>query len=400
MVSALACSSALAQRVPVAAHKKVEREPMVLPGVVVDKVDKGSAAEQAGIKKGDVIWSWSRGGEGGKVDSPFDKSYVSLQQLFFGNVVMRGLRGGAEKKWELGENETLGIDTRPNFTTHVLRVYRTCEELRLNNPVKAIRCFDTLAERGIAEINSAPFVWLRLLAADLAGESPDWHSGALLYEKILQDHQHLNPLIAYFTLSHESGLLGRHQEFAKATESLQTALDESKSNKSNLLSIVALQGLVRTWFLENDLSQAEQSAKEALVESERLSPNDSSIAISAYYAGTVSRTNTDLAAAEKYFRLSFELGEKRHPHWAGLALTELGGIAWRQGNLSKASEHLEKAIQMLSENSPDSDRIAIAYDRLSNVVRDRGNLALAEAYLLKALALLPRNGPAKGPAVS
>jgi CHAT domain-containing protein/Tfp pilus assembly protein PilF len=366
---------------------------MVLPDVVVEKVEKGSAAEQAGIKKGDVILSWSRGDEGGKLDTPFVKSYVSLQQLYFGNVVMRGLHGGDGKKWQLGENETLGVRTRPNFTSHLLRVYLTCEELKLRHLSKAIKCYDAAAEGGIGELDFAPFVWLRLLAADLAGEGTDWRNGALLYEKILRDREHLNPLIANFVLLRQSSLFSQHQEFSKATKSLRAALDESRSIKEgDLLSIEALRGLVRASYLENDLSQAELCAKEALGQSERLSPNDSAIAISAYYAGTVSRTKTDLATAEKYFRLSFELGEKRHPHWAGLALTELGGIAWRQGNLSKASEYLEKAIKMLSENSSDSDQLAIAYDRLSNVVRDRGNLVLAEAYLLKALALLPRNG--------
>jgi tetratricopeptide (TPR) repeat protein len=392
MVSALACSSVSAQRTPVANHKKVEREPMVLPGVIVEKVDKGSAAEQAGIKKGDVILSWSRGDEGGKVDTPFVKSYVSLQQLYFGNVVMRGLHGGDEKKWDLGENDNLGIDTRPNFKSHVLRMYLACEDLRQRNPSKATSCFDKAAEHGMGQINFSPFVWLRFLAADLASDGIDWHRGALLYEKILQDREHLNPLIAYFVLSKQSGLLSRHQEFAKATKILQEALDESRSIKEGkLLSIGALRDLVGAWFPENDLSQAELCAKEALVESERLSPNDSAIAISAFYGGAVSRAKSDLATAEKYFRISFELGEKRDPHWAGLALSELGAISWRQGNLNEAAAHLEKAIRMLSENFPDNDQIALAYDRLSNVARDRGNLLLAETYLLNALALLPRN---------
>ena len=366
---------------------------MVLPGVVVEKVEKGSAAEQAGIKKGDVILSWSRGDEGGKLDTPFVKSYVSLQQLYFGNVVMRGLHGGDEKKWDLGENDNLGIDTRPNFKSHVLRMYLACEELRQRNSSKATSCFDKAAEHGMGQINFSPFVWLRFLAADLASDGIDWHRGALLYEKILQDREHLNPLIAYFVLSKQSGLLSRHQEFAKATKILQEALDESRSIKEGkLLSIGALRDLVRAWYLENDLSRAEQCAMEALAQAEQLSPSDTAIAVSAYYVGTISFAKTDLATAEKYFRISFELAKKRNPHWAGLALNELGGIAWRHGNLNEAAEHLETAIRRLSENLPDNDRMALAYNRLSNVVRDRGNLVLAETYLRKALALLPRNG--------
>ena len=63
MIVALASSSAFGQGSPGTTPKKMQREQLVSPGVVVEKVDKGSAAEQAGIKKGDVILSWSRAGK-------------------------------------------------------------------------------------------------------------------------------------------------------------------------------------------------------------------------------------------------------------------------------------------------------------------------------------------------
>src|SRR5512140_511559 len=69
----LASSSAFAQRHP-ATPKKVHNEELVGPGVVVEKVEKGSAAEEAGLRKGDLILSWNRGNHHEEIRSPFDWS--------------------------------------------------------------------------------------------------------------------------------------------------------------------------------------------------------------------------------------------------------------------------------------------------------------------------------------
>jgi len=43
----------------VSSARKVE--PQLLPGVVVEKIEKNSEAEKAGLREGDVLLSWIRG---------------------------------------------------------------------------------------------------------------------------------------------------------------------------------------------------------------------------------------------------------------------------------------------------------------------------------------------------
>ncbi|HEY2169406.1 MAG TPA: hypothetical protein VGJ30_07250 [Candidatus Angelobacter sp.] len=41
-------------------------------GVVVESVTKHTAAEEAGLKEGDILLTWTRGDTKGKIESPFD----------------------------------------------------------------------------------------------------------------------------------------------------------------------------------------------------------------------------------------------------------------------------------------------------------------------------------------
>ena len=97
---------------------------------------------------------------------------------------------------------------------------------------------------------------------------------------------------------------------------------------------------------------------------------------------------SNLESAELYFRKSAALAEESNSIYRAFALSGLGTLAWRKGNLDEAGKDLTKAIGILIVEAPTSDRTVLAYDQLSNVERDRGNLALAEEYLLKALTLL------------
>src|ERR1700761_9027269 len=69
------------------------------PGVVVEKIDKGSAGERAGLKESDVIVKWTRDDAYGSIDSPFDVTLVELEQGPRGNVTLIGLRGKDTFSW-------------------------------------------------------------------------------------------------------------------------------------------------------------------------------------------------------------------------------------------------------------------------------------------------------------
>jgi CHAT domain-containing protein/Tfp pilus assembly protein PilF len=388
----LATSSVFAQSAPSATGRKPHHEQLVLPGVVVEKVEKGSAAEEAGLRKGDVILSWSRGQDGGPVESPFDVEVLSLHQKYFGDVLVSGIRGSDPQSFSLGLKESTGLSVIPRFSISMLHTYRSCERLRDSLPLNSTICFKKAANWAQEHGDVVAFAWLAMRAADVSGQSRPWQSADRIYEQIIKRSDSLGAVVMTRVLLDRYLLLTKHQQFSRATENLYRALEASKQfGENNILSVIALTNLVRSLWFENDLVRAEQCARRALSQSESMSPGSAAVAMSAYYLGSVLLARSQLAAAEKYFRKASELGEKRKSIYRSFALSELGTLEWRRGDLTESDEDLAKAIQIMIKEAPTSDRIALTYDWLSNVARDRGNLKEAEHYLLEALAFLRKN---------
>ncbi len=72
---------------------------VVKHGVEVEQVDKGYEANRAGLQKGDILLRWSRDGQGGAIESPFDFFQLTVEQRPLGVITIEGLR---EAKRELG----------------------------------------------------------------------------------------------------------------------------------------------------------------------------------------------------------------------------------------------------------------------------------------------------------
>src|SRR5216683_2965279 len=382
---------AFAQGTAKATPKNQHHEKLVLPGVVVEKVDKGSAAEAAGIKKADVILSWSREQDREEFESPFDVELLSLHQQYFGDVSVKGMRGSTPQSWLLGTNEKTGLAVLPRLSEAMLHAYRSCEQLRKKLSPEASRCFLKAAAWAMEQREIVTFVWLAMHAADIQGQSASWQRADGIYEKLLQNRDKLSPILVNRIYWNRYLLATRHQENSKATEYLYDSVDNPALAKDNALSINALINLVRTQWLANNLVKAEECARQALNQSERIAPGSVAAAISAYSLGSVLSARGDLSSSEKYLREAGELAQKRKSIYRAYALSDLGNIEWRHGDLDTAGKNLGKAIEILIEEAPTSDRIAVAYDRLSNVARDRGNLALAEGYLLRSLTHLRKN---------
>src|SRR6476646_1770752 len=83
------------------------------PGVVVEKMTRGLAADKAGLRESDTILSWGRGVDHGRIDSPFDLSAVEVEQASRGVITLNGLRGQEPRTWTLNPSNNWGIETRP-----------------------------------------------------------------------------------------------------------------------------------------------------------------------------------------------------------------------------------------------------------------------------------------------
>ncbi|HEY2169078.1 MAG TPA: hypothetical protein VGJ30_05590, partial [Candidatus Angelobacter sp.] len=67
-----------------------KEETQLLPGLVVEKVEKNPTAEDTGLRDGDVLLGWSRANYEGDFDSPSNAWRVNCEQRPRGIVTLRG----------------------------------------------------------------------------------------------------------------------------------------------------------------------------------------------------------------------------------------------------------------------------------------------------------------------
>src|SRR5579859_2663625 len=109
-----------------AANEGISEE--LKPGIVVEKVERSSEGERAGLQEGDVLLSWSRGDAKGKIESPFDLSTLFVEQAIYGTVILNGFRGTAKRDWALSYNNW-GIEARPYLAQDLLTIYLRSQKL-------------------------------------------------------------------------------------------------------------------------------------------------------------------------------------------------------------------------------------------------------------------------------
>lgn len=120
------------------------KEPLVLPGVVIEEIPKGSALEKAGLQVGDVILSWERlpnppanpERARGELSSYFDWLELEVEQVPRGAVVLRGRRDGEplELRVEPGLWE---VKVRPVLSPTLEEIYLAGKALLVPGNVEA-----------------------------------------------------------------------------------------------------------------------------------------------------------------------------------------------------------------------------------------------------------------------
>src|SRR3954451_16373185 len=86
----LGCAFCLAIQLGIRAHSFLQADFTGQSGVVVELCATGSESEKAGLKKGDRLLMWSRGGAEGELRSPFELAEIEREQRPRGPVTIRG----------------------------------------------------------------------------------------------------------------------------------------------------------------------------------------------------------------------------------------------------------------------------------------------------------------------
>src|SRR5260221_5734334 len=177
-----------------------ENQPTTLmelqPGVVVEKVEKNSEAERAGLREGDVVLQWTRADSKGAIDSPFVLTAIEIEQGPRGAVTLDGRRGAEKRSWTLGA-DGWGIQVRPEFQKGILSLYYQGKVLARAG--KLTEALDFWQKASVEARKSPPkwlAVWLLLHAADSLSAARRWTDAGSAYRAAMQKAKEAGPPVA------------------------------------------------------------------------------------------------------------------------------------------------------------------------------------------------------------
>ena len=425
------------------------------PGVVVEKVERGGAAEAAGLAVGDVLMSWrglpsarsrpsgrerespavSRPGHGDFV-SAFDLMVVETQQAPLGRVSLQGRRpdGGFSLVMPPGEWR---LRARPRFEGSTLESYLQAvghaEGGETGTAVEEVR---NLVDDSTGEV--ADRVWLLLRAAEWLGKEGSWEPAAKLLDEAAKLARADDRLDLERKLRQSEGaLLEENSLYQEATRAYGEALAlQQRLSPGGLGEAAILFKLGRVMYKREDLATSEEylqrslgildrlaSASMAMARTlnrlgnvaagggersaadayyqrsleicQRLAPGGLEVAENLNDLGSVAFEYDDLSAAEAQFQAALEIQERLVPGGSEFASTvsNLAGVAWRRGNLHESAELLQRALEIHERIAPGGSNVAWTLNNLGVLMRKIGDLARAEEYYKRSLKSVERLSP-------
>ncbi len=326
-----------------------------LKGVVVEEVGEGSALARAGVRVGDVLFSWERlpnpplnpeGGQG-EVSSVFDWMWLEFEQAPRGNLRILGQRNQEEKSFEIPPTKW-STEVRPQLGKRELELYSK------GHAASKAEDFQTAIDR-----------WSKL-AADMEPEA-EWHIKSWIHLRI-------------------GDAWSRAGQRDKAVESYEAALAEASSSHAQA---VVWETVCRAHRKSGDMERAYEACYKAL-EARREDPDqDLSLARGEYKLGEVFYYQGSAQAAELHFQRSMQARRQLAPESEDLvaSLIALGAIAWDRGDLQLATQYFNDSLKIQETLDPTGSAIATIYLNLANLAWIQGKLQSAHDLYLEALRI-------------
>jgi CHAT domain-containing protein/tetratricopeptide (TPR) repeat protein len=356
-------------------------------GVVVEHIAPGFAGARAALQEGDVVRQWSRGDALGPVDSPFDLSWLEMEQAPRGRVTLHGWRGLEPRTWELGEGQW-GLRARPPLSPTALRGYR--EALDNTENGNAVRW-----RAAVAQADAAWRPWVLARAAEATGTAGGWDQAQEFYGEAVRLAAAASPArVSTLRLTWAAAAFARGDLDAAEAQYRQVA-EPTADPAETLAQARAIAGLGSVAWNRGDLAAAESNHQRALVLAERLAPGSLEVAANHVGLGHVMAERAELDRAESHFSRALAIQEERAPRSLEVARTlgGLGHVAFDRGDLAAAEANYGRALAIRESLVPEGREVALSLASLGNVAEGRGDLARAEEHYRRALGILQRLAP-------
>ncbi len=363
-------------------------------GAIVEEIMKGRAADRAGIRPGDLLFSWSRGeGNGGPVRSPFDLGQLEVEQAL-GVVTLHGTRESESREWILPLGQW-GLRARPTLSGALVALYQQGRERIAAGDFKAGAAHWRSAVEDIERKDPLRAAWLQArLARELASAGRWPESDAALAEAV-QRLERSHPIAATQLL--------REWDWNKNFW-VSSVGDYTEARIRQALELEPAESLAAAWDLSflgysaafrGDFAAADNLYRKAYTIRERLAPRSIDLASSLLDLADVAAQRGHLDTAEKDSLKALEIQEQLAPESLELSATllSLGVLAYIQGDLSTAEERYQKGLALIERLSPDGPEAASTLSLLGIVAKDHGALAIAEERFRRALAIFDELAP-------
>ena len=359
------------------------------PGVVVDDVTKGSAAEKAGLKPGDVLVSWSGPAVQGALASIFDYWDLQEEQMPRGPVALTGRRDGPETSWTIPPGPS-GLTVRPILEEDLLARYLEGKGLvQAKNAQEGAARWRAAAEAASGEVA----VWLSSRAAEALAEAKIWPDVDAAYEKAI-DGAAGRPRVAGVLLRRWAITFRDRRQWDQAEERYRRALGILEAGAPESLALArTFNSIGGNAWQRVDLAAAQQHYQRARELWERLAP--AAVELSSIYhnLGNVAQDRGDLAEAEEHFRRAVAVEERLGSSRLSSELNSLGVVVSSRGDLAGAEEYYRRALALDEKRAPGSLDVAMRLNNLGTLAGERWDLESAQSYLLRALAIKEKEAP-------
>jgi CHAT domain-containing protein/Tfp pilus assembly protein PilF len=360
------------------------------PGVRVLSVDKNSAAEKAGLQKGDIILGWSRGQESGKIETPFDFGWVDIEQRPRGEMVLTGTRAGERKSWVL-KDENWSMDTAPVYKGRLLQVFEQTQALLAAGKKLEAAKYWSNASAPLPESSWLP-AWSAYYSGNLFAKGMDVRAADSAYQQATALSANLN-IVAQARIADRWGYLycpcdGR--EYPQAIPHFRASVNLAQaSNEGTLLEASYLADLGFNLMYASKIDEAERVYTRSLEIYKKLAPGSFEMSTCLEWLGDLETFAEEFGKATGFLEQALEIQRKVAAGSTSEADTE-AALAWietQTSRLTQAEKHGLRALEIYQRLAPASSQAAAVLVEVAIIENQRGDHSGAVQFVRQAIAV-------------
>ena len=377
--------------------------PEELKGIVVEEVGKHSALEKAGLRPGDVLYSWKRlpappanpEPAEGIFESVFDWMELEIEQAPRGVVRLVGERDGEEVILEVRPGEWEAT-LRPRMSAEMLADYLKGEKLIDEERIEAglARWHKMVQTVYYQTEDGNSKSWLSLKIGKTWSTAREWEKTQIVYGSALRSTR--NPFAKALIWRALGTCYKSASDFNMAREAYNSGLETQKGIQGKSLIVANfLNDLGSLDWRQGKLDSAQDYWQRALKIRQELAPGSLDEAASLSNLGLVATDRGDFNQATGYHEEALEIRQRLAPDSLGVAnsFNNLGNVARLLGDLTKAAEYYERDLQITQRLAPGSLAVAVVLNNLGVLATDRGDLDRGADYYERDLEITNKLAP-------